>query len=111
MGYFGIGLVVTVITFMVLTFFIIVYLKEIMEHMKSEGYGYTSGGSYIRGVDVRGTWLTVASLIIIIVTTLIWPIILAVEFVGILYFFVRKEDKLKRIIKIMKEKDTGDLEK
>lgn len=103
MGYLGIGLIIFVITIFIFSFVLISHFKEIMEWMKENEFGYNDG--HYSQFDNRFIWVIVSVVIMGVLSLFAWPLIVIVETVGVLYFIIRKEDKLKRIVAILKEKD------
>ena len=104
MSYLGIGLIILVITIFMFSFFLISYFKESMVWLKKNGFGYDD--SHYNSSDNRFVWIIVSVVVMGILSLFAWPLIVVVEFVGVMYFIIRKEDKLKRILEILKEKDT-----
>lgn len=99
MGYFGYGTIVLLLNVAIIAFLLITYFKEILEFMEEEDIGY---GGY-NDVDWRVWLIVLLFLLACLLSWLLWPVMLVVWAVGILFIAMKQNDKFKRIIAILKE--------
>lgn len=99
MGYFGYGTLVMIINVAIITFLAITYFKEVYKFMEEEDIGYYGYNDY----DGRHWILILTVLASCLLSWLLWPIMLVVWVIGILYIAIKQNEKFKKIIEILKE--------
>ena len=102
MGYFTIGFIVLIITTIIFSFAFFVNVEKIFSYMKKNSLGY-SESKYYGITDNRHGWLILLAIIILVLSFLAWPVIVIIDTISIIYYYVRNEDKFKRIVAILKE--------
>lgn len=102
MGYWTFALIVMLVNVALIAFFMINSFKEIMTYMKVNDLGYD------RYDDNRPVWLILLGILATLVSFLAWPVMVVVWGIGLLYLYLKGQDKFKRIMEIINEKPTPD---